>query len=783
MPGFPLRRLGCTLAFALALAPVTLQAQTLSDILDALSEVDSVTALPTPTRCDPLTGADAKLCRAAVDLKRAELTDDRSLALSVEQRLHGVVGDHPDIGFGWYLLGMSRANLARLGVTAKPGPLQILGMSWEAGAGHALVRAVRQDRTSRLFANDLALLPLPREGASQLAERLATLRAVRPLLGPGARAATARIERVAGSRDSAVALLQMVKASRRLDDRIISFELARDLFAVGRTDEAIETFHAGVATPAEGDDDPYRQAIAWTGTAAELQAWQALPPEEQGGWLRRFWAQRDLREGWTAGTRLAEFFARLEVATRDFSVELPRSGQHRIATVSGAIDMLPDRFLTGRLMDGEGQSLGRETGITDARAARDQLVAAGLGGPFRAVPDPDRLLDDRGRVWLRFGRPDKMATAAGGEALQVWVYERFEPPLVAQFREANFDGLSGASRLVPSLVDAPPRFRDQFCGLVISLCTSTNATPEAMTQFARSNSLRRAGATIANDVTDGGRLTPAVIARIMEDGRAQVARATDEDAHPRAFTQRLTPAVQLYGLRVPGQQHGVVLASFAIPGDQLTWTQPPEAGGRTVYTVQMRLTAVDANGRWHEIDTTRRFATAAPLAAGAALTGTLLIPVEGGRYDGAIVFTQEDGRGATASLPRLAVPTPMSGTVQISSLVLGAATGTSAALGSRRLALNPRGTFRSADEAVLYYQVAGVRGGESFKTSVEFFDVERADKASLRLQFTDAAAGLLHEVERTVGLSTLKPGRYRVRVTVAARGETAMEEAMVNVTK
>lgn len=732
--------------------------------------------VPATARCAAYGGALGHLCRGAIATKQAEFSDNRDDAIRAEHELRQVVDDEPTWAAGWYGLGMARLALARAGVTAKAGPLQVLGMSWESGAGHALVRSLELDSTNSDAATALAMIPIPREGASQLGGRLAMLRMVRPLLGPAALAGAARVERVAGSRDSAAVLWRQVLASGVLDSAVVAVELVRDLYASGHAEEGASLLLAYAATDTEAGQDAYRHELTWVAEPGELAAWDSLSPGDRPVWLRQFWAGRDLAGGWPDGARMVEHYRRIETAWKDFTLSLPPSGRQKSSSSMGGLDNFEDYLLERRMMGNEGLEIeiaegvgGGKSPVTDARLLTGQFQAMGLGGPFRAFRTSQEVLDDRGIVWIRYGKPTQIVSAAGGEALQVWAYDNVEPRLVLQFREENFDGQVGASRLVPSLIDVAGRFRDQFCGIERSLCSTHLEQDTSIAAFAVAR-------------TENGRLNPGSVSHIVREGTEQIDRATTTDANPRPFTAPVAPLVQLYGLQAASARP-IALAAFALPADQLEWTTPPAAGGRTVYSVRMVLSLLATDGRRIDVDTLRHFAVAAPLAKGQFLTGTLELPVPAGRYRGSLLLTQADGRGAVATLPGIGVP-PQGGGLAISSVVLGReSSGVAWRSGATVVPLNPLGAFTERGEAALYYQVLGQQVGTSYRTTLEFFEAGTSDKSALTLSFDERAESTFREVERTVGLANLKPGQYQLRVTVSGAGGTAAESAWLAVSK
>ena len=257
------------------------------------------------------------------------------------------------------------------------------------------------------------------------------------------------------------------------------------------------------------------------------------------------------------------------------------------------------------------------------------------------------------------------------------------------------------------------------------------------------------------------------------------------DDHRRTFEQLLDPTVQIYGLDKMGGGASRLLVSFAIPGDRLFGTQPPAAGGRTVYPIRIQLmTTARGTARRFDLDTIRNFASARPLVAGQLLTGTLELAVPPGTYSATLVLSQEGGRGALSRISAVSAPT--NGTrLSISSLVLGReGSGASWNSGGRVVPLHPLNAFTRAQEAELYYQLNGVQPGQEYQTKVELFPAgESSARAALALTFTDEPSERFVETQRTIGLANLEPGRYRLRVTVSGAGGSVSEAGYLTVGK
>ncbi len=800
----------CTAAVSALVSTSSLTAQdgveraALDSLLAEIGRVESSGAIPTDARCANYSGPHRLLCQGLLATLRAEASGTADDANRAELLVRQVVVSRPQWALGWYGLGIARLQQARAGVRAKEGPLQTLGVSLEAGAGHALVRALEVEPTLAMAAEALALAPIPREGASQIRTRVDALRRARPMLGPLELMGMAQVERLAGSRDTAVTLLEDALLTRGVDDGVVRLELARELHAVGRSRDGRMVLFAGAGWDTPAAKAAYRRELEWVAEPQEITAWDSTVAAERPGWLQRFWAARDVAGGWTEGERLEEHYRRIEHAWANFTLVLPPSGRHKIRTRTGGIDTFVDELLvrearSAEMIDAEFAPARGETAeeiradealafaTARTRVAMEAMRIAGLDGPFRPFRSTQSVLDDRGIVHIRHGGPSRMATSVGGEALAVWVYDRDEGRLVLLFREENFDGQVGASTLVPSLLDVPARFRDQFCHLEPSLCAMNNPVSEAdgrLAMGAVGTTLRDRGARNMATLTDGGRIGPGSVNQSVEVGVENILRATTTDAHPRNFTEKVTPAVQLYGLDRGGGDGPRAVAAFAIPGDQLVYTQPPAAGGRSVYSIRFRLSAVDEAGERRDLDTLRHFAVPTPLAKGQALQGVLEMILPGGRQVMSLVVTQDDGRGAVASLG--AIPVPRGGArLGISSLVLGReGSGVAWRSSTTTVPLNPVNAFARGSEATLYFQLHGLQAGAQYQTRLEFLDAAKPDaQPALSLQFTEEAGGERLEVLRTIGLKNLDPGRYRLRVTITGGGSTVTETAWLTVSK
>lgn len=796
-----------TLFVLLSAAGVPLAAQTgveratVDSLFSELALVGPADPIPDDNRCTAYSGSVGRICRGLLAVRRVERTPDGNAAFSAEMAIRRIVQDEPKWATAWYLIAMARLQLTRSGVLAREGPRQPLGISAEAGAGLALVSAVRLEPDFLIAAEALALAPIPREGASQLGERRDQLRVLRTTLplSPAARMGVGIVERESGDPDTAVVMFQEAMAAGA-DSGIAHLEIARMQYKANNAREGRAALIAGASkTESESANSRYREELSWVASPEELAAWDSLPVNARTEWLDAFWIEREVRDGRAPGERMIEHYRRYEEAMKEFLIRVPQKGRQTFRSVAQASDI--GSGATGDPVGRAGMTT-RE-GLPGAES-RDQVEqqrsgagewesTVGAGAPFREFSVTQDLLDDRGVIFIRHGKPTERALTAGGTAMEAWRYERApEVDLVLFFAEADFDGTSGASVLVPTPAASGGRVIHQLCGGAKGMC-------DELIRFAASEGpvasglggtrvIVRAGdqGRESPRLSGGGPVPTNVIRSERERGRSNIVRGVTTDEHRRSFETMLQPVVQIYGVDRSGGGSPRLLVAFAIPGDKLAGTQPPAAGGRTVYPIRIQLmTTQRGRAQRFDVDTTRNFAATQPLGAGQYLTATFELPVPAGTYSATVVLSQQGDRGALSRIASVTVPADGGGALSISSLVLGSqGSGAGWNSGSRVVPLHPLNAFTKATPAELYYQLNGLDPSIEYRTRVELFPADGDEsQAALALTFNDEPATRFAEVSRTIGLGNLDPGRYRIRVTVSGGGASASEESYLTIVR
>lgn len=726
------------------------------------------------------------MCEGLLLTRRAELGGQVDDANRAEGLLRRTVEEKPDWAVAWYGLGVARFELARFKVLAREGPRQVAGLSWVAGGTAALVRALELDPALIGAAEALARAPMPREGVSRVAERLAILKRLRGSLNmtPASRLALGRLEREGGNPDTAVVLLGEAMAAGA-DSGVAMLEMARALHQAGRPVEGRGLLFAGAerTTTAESNRR-YREELSWVATPQEMASWDSTPAPQRKAWLENFWGGRDVREGRAEGERLIEHYVRMDFAAKNFKVTIPQVGRQktRSAALSTDTDWIPDVGSTTSVPPPT-QVLSGGDAAAEANADLATVEAysstVGIKVPFRIFDVTQDLIDDRGIIWLRHGKPDLKTTTVGGTAGEAWLYRRSgEPSLVLFFAETDFDGSTGASVLIPTPAGGSPEAINQLCGGGVGLCDGLQGNAVTAGRGSAMNGApNRIGASSI-------RVSPDQIRKQREAGIEQIKRAVTTDAFPRTFDAPLDPIAQVYGLdRAAGGSPRLVVA-FALPGEKLTYSTPPEAGGRAVYPVRVRLLSINqATGARFELDTLRQFAAATPLKEGQYLTGVAEMKVPAGRYTTTLVLAQDGGKGAMARLA--AVEAPASEGLRLSDVVLGReGSGVTWNSGTTRVAMNPLNAYAKGATAELYYQLSGLKSGQAYATKLEFLPAAEKDaKPKLTLSFSATADAERAEVARSIGLENLDPGSYRMRVTVTGAGASTTATAWLVIAK
>ncbi len=370
-------------------------------------------------------------------------------------------------------------------------------------------------------------------------------------------------------------------------------------------------------------------------------------------------------------------------------------------------------------------------------------------------------LDDRGIVFVRYGEPTVAVAPMfyGMQPNASWKYARGEGDLVLHFSGGGTSVRGGGLtdlRLVPSVFDLR---RDRGAPEDMMLESRAEIDPD-YAKYLMWGGLRRA--RFAHE--DAQR------------GLRSIAQATTSDSHELRFERPLEPRLRVLALGRLGARR-LLHVVFSIPTATRDSAERLPDGG---LPVRLRLAAFDAEGR-HAFSVDSSAALRPPDAGQSAALGRIAFPIPDGVWHLRLALEQGDrGRMLPTDSVRAASTAP--GVVRLSDLAVGDAgrdLAWHAAPGDTAY-LSPYSAFARAVPLELYYEVEGLRLGESYETVVEL--VPRAtpgllgrllghERRGLSLRFQDEHRGGTARVRRTLDVRRLEEaGLYLLKVTVTAAG-------------
>ncbi|MBI4421966.1 MAG: GWxTD domain-containing protein [Gemmatimonadetes bacterium] len=622
----------------------------------------------------------------------------------------------PEWPYAWYGLGLAELALGEHPFHAVENLRQALGKDYLSKAAGAFARAARADPAFAQAVIDLALTALKQRVRARVDvahEALREAAATSAASSPPLQLARGRIEREAGEGDSAlIAFRRFLEVGG--DSGVGLLETARTLFFARRPADGSQAYYAGVGgTPSSEAVALYRGDLAWIARPDELARFDALRPGEYRGWLREFWERRDGEDGRRRGERLAEHYRRYFHALRNY-----------------------------RLV-----SVHRHYDITETYRSEQ------------------RVLDDRGVIYLRHGEPDRRGsfTSPSVEPNESWAYDGAggEEPRIFHFvaRDDVQD-----YKLVESLADA--------LGLRVAIALGGGAVlPTATALFESRAALdpvyQRLGAL-------GSAMNrSSLLADERTRGRETIRVGTTSDSYALRFRHRLIPVARELAVGSGNGGASRLLVPFAIPGKALV---PFTRGQSVVYPIDLRLIAERADGLTRTVDTVRTFSAGRRLGEREHLTGLVELPLPPGMYRVRLVVTQPDGEtGGVVARGGVAVPAFDAGPLTLSDVVVGRR-GDGPVWVDRgdSIPLTALAVFPEGSSLELYFEIHGLPPGARYRSRIA---VEREGRGGLfglfggrrtpvSLEYDGAVEVAPAKVRQTVNVGSLRPGRYRLVVTV-----------------
>jgi len=642
----------------------------------------------------------------------------------------------PEWPYAWYGLGLAELAMGEASMIAIENIRQMLGLDYLSKAARAFGEAARGDPAFGLAVVDLVETAMqqrirPRVELALGAVREAARTSAADL--PDVQLARGRIERTVGEGDSAlVAFRQFLDLGG--DSGIGYLEVSRSLYYVNRPQEAESTYYAGAPLAQSPEAvSLMRRDLSWVATEDELAEFDATPPSERAVWLRRFWERREALDARAPGERLAEHYRRYFYARRNY----PLMTRHR----------------------------------------RYDIV-----NPYRTE---QQEFDDRGIIYLRHGEPDERAVyhSPGVDPNASWLYARPGGSMIFHF-VAHGDVQD--YKLVESLTDV--------FGLEASIEIQTGGVDPNL--FRELYESRMTLDPVYQRLTTRGHAGMGrVLAEERQRGQRSISLGTTTDTYRLRFDTPLEATVQYFVLGEEQGDGARLLVVFAIPGSSVA-AQP--IGERLAYPVQMRLlTARPGDTAVAFVDTMRVFTTSEPIGPHQYLSGYLTAPVPDGEYVMRFALGQSwRGVGEVHYGDSVSVPDFSADSLQLTNLVVGReGSGLAWRVAGMRVNLNPLLTYPQQADLDLYYEVHGLERGTPFTTRIE---VRKEGGGSIfgwigrlfggggppiSLTFEGVAEGRHTRASRTIDISDLKPGSYKLKVVVEdpARDVSVEREATLEV--
>lgn len=649
-------------------------------------------------------------------------------------------------------LACLRGALAGEGLTGKDGYLMPPGTSWRAGALAANAKLLEQN-----------------PGDPEALRLLAAILLDEPLAEEARRWAPALVQGVAaGASDPAVLRACVVLligqqsygdarrcAERGLREGVDStthfLVVARERFAAHDTTLGAWAFQQAVRAARDPRAvEELTWHVTWFLSPTERATWDTLPSAVRAPWLTDRLVARDIRDGRERDARLAEHFARLEHVMGRFGMQVtPRMRQRLLAgmSVSDKVGLQPN---------------------PDVNVTTDEF---GSGMNYREYRRWQVDFDDRGVVWMRFGKPDEMVVhmvphAGDFRVFEAWKYVIDGEPIVLTFESEEGDGSGEATRFVTG------RYGEHYCGFDIYRCTLAN-------RAIASGWFNRFAGRIDNPVG----IAPAQIGTLREADVEQIVEATTKDDNSVRASRHIATTAQYLRVWEPTTGRAIALLPYAVRTQDLETIRVDD---QPAVVFQLAARSWDpVREWWHDTTAVRRLRVPDRLSGDARLTGLMEVSRTDGVSAWSLVTSQDSsgrGRAFGEGLSSLG-----DGQIIVSDLILGAARqGLTWQTASGAVVLAPLGTFARREPVELYYQVRSAAAQPGARTTVALYRIrngERSPAPALELTFGTALERGITEVRRSLDVSRLDEGTYFIDVQVRAAGRSAVQGSRLELTR
>lgn len=691
-----------------------------------------------PLRDMEYPGFDPELANHVRAVCPLSASTDRGVLRKLEERLANQVRDARSkvTAAQWRDVACARALLAVIDAPASGSHLMTVGASWSTGARDAARRALTLDHGEHAAADLLGSFAL---GDANLSGKGPLQQYLRELVDSGV--TVPAVLRAC----SDLSLRERDAKSTRLCAET-GLSLGKDLTwhhlrlaqqSYREADSSTGVTHFLLAA-ASATDSASRRAmewhLQWFLSPTEREAWEHLPDSARGQWVRDRLVERDLRDGRQSGERLATHFARLEFVEANFRLAIPKRLRGKSRTAVSHFFGLSETARQGgieTIVLGENDTILRST--ADTMRGREATVQ------WREYRRWQVDFDDRGVIWMRFGKPDRVALYTpmrGGSALTTWRYEVDGRTMLVHFREVDFDGSSGTTDLAVGILG------QWQCGLDSYRCS----------------------------LTVGGRLSEENAARLRDQDREYLMIGTTKDDNsPRGVRPLLAvgEVSQLWdvtsGAPMTILTYGVKLGDLRVGRD---------SAGRESARVDLRFRRwLPTSAEWREDSLRSEHTIPSDRTGDTHLTAFRVFPNEGGIASWGITVTQPDGGWGRA----YANTAPLSeAAVALSDVIIAPESrGISWVHHGDRIFLSPGGTIRNSEPVRLYYQVRATSALPGSSARLEISRVIRGvigPTAAIALDFSAPLKEGVNVASRVLDISQLPAGTYQLEIRIIGKG-------------
>jgi tetratricopeptide (TPR) repeat protein len=225
--------------------------------------------------------------------------------------------------------------------------------------------------------------------------------------------------------------------ARAPDDPAPRALLAQSLYETAFDAEAAPVYEAALARAAADTGGALWRQVRSAASPGERETYGRTPPPGRSSFFRLFWAHRrpDLRA--PINGRIGEHFRRLRDARRAYALQHPNS-RYFHSPVSRAVPRGNGRLISDCLWAAVGS--GSRVALPPAPAQTSENTAETM--------NLEDGLDDRGRIFVRYGAPDETITCGIGS--ETWRYRLPEGLLQVTFsRRTGPDSATGDALVTP----------------------------------------------------------------------------------------------------------------------------------------------------------------------------------------------------------------------------------------------------------------------------------------------------------------------------------------------